>query len=111
MPLEAQTRFHIAEVKSVELRPEHVALERQRIDYSLLLRSGDGIALHEIEREVRIPRGLRQSLLEVAQGLLRNKTVIGQHPGDTFGMMAGLNSSVRDEATASRSERSRTKWT
>ena len=62
-----QPRRDIGIVKRVQHAPQHIALERKRIDHRLLLFGVSRMPFHPFEREIGIALGLRRTLVEVGQ--------------------------------------------
>jgi hypothetical protein len=103
-------RCHVSVVERIQLRPEHVALEFQRLQNLLLLIWEPRLALHIVQRKICVPRRLIEALVEIAQRLRIDETVALQHAETRSLMMVGANISVSDDATASSRLFSLTKW-
>ena len=75
---------HIGVVQRIEHRPQHVALEFQRLQHGLLLLGGLGVALDVVEGEIRVALCLRWTLGEIGQRFGADEVVVLEHPFDAF---------------------------
>src|SRR5579883_1574978 len=79
-PCAGRQRFvDIGAPQRVELRPEHIALELERLDRELLFGARPGMGFDVVERPFRIPLRLRRALREIGERLLADEIVVGQH--------------------------------
>ena len=73
------TWFDISVVKRVELGPEHLTFELQRVDHRLLLLAIAGMVEAVGQSEIGVSLGLNRTLVEIGQRLLRDEVVMGEH--------------------------------
>src|SRR5215471_3586387 len=74
-----ESRLDISEIECVELRPQHVTLEIEGAQHSLLLRARAGVLLDIGQRKVHILRRLGEPRREVGERLLGDEGVARQH--------------------------------
>ena len=72
-------------MKRVELGPEDVALEPQRIQNGGLLVGPKRMAADIVQREFGIPGRLCEPLVEVAQRVFADEIIACEHARDTLG--------------------------
>src|SRR5438552_297588 len=79
----------IGMVKGIELDPQHVGLEDQRVAHRFALGRGPGMLLDVFEREAGIARRLLQAAAEIAHDIGIDEVVMLQHPADALFVQVG----------------------
>src|SRR5215210_1945928 len=79
-----QPRIVISEIERIELRPQHVAFEPERIERRGLRLRRARVPLHIVERERRIVWRLRKAALEILHHPVADEVVVLQHAGDSL---------------------------
>src|SRR6478736_720932 len=74
----------IGMIERVELHPQHVGLEDQRVADRLALGLRRRVLLDIVERKAGVARRLRQPPLEIAHDIRIDEVVVLQHAGDAL---------------------------
>src|SRR5437016_2606373 len=74
----------IGMVKGIELDPQHVGLEDQRVAHRFALGRGPGMLLDVFEREAGIARRLLQAAAEIAHDIGIDEIIVLQHAADAL---------------------------
>src|SRR5690606_6145689 len=84
-----EARRDVGVVKRIELCPEHVALEPDRVDTKLLQLTRRGVPFDIVEGKICVAGRLAETPAEVGHHLLVDEVVVLQHPCDPLAMDRG----------------------